>query len=41
VVIFSNNCVPTSYKLGISGLPNFNPGKGTKQLWYDPADGNR
>jgi len=22
-------------------LPNANPGVGTKQLWYDPADGNR
>lgn len=22
-------------------LPSANPGAGTKQLWYDPADGNR
>jgi hypothetical protein len=22
-------------------LPASNPGAGTKQLWYDPADGNR
>ena len=24
-----------------AGLPSSNPGAGTKQLWYDPADGNR
>lgn len=24
-----------------SNLPSANPGAGTKQLWYDPADGNR
>ena len=23
------------------GLPNANPGAGSKQLWYDPADSNR
>lgn len=23
------------------GLPNSNPGAGSKQIWYDPADGNR
>jgi hypothetical protein len=27
--------------VAISNLPAANPGAGTKQLWYDPADGNR
>ena len=27
--------------LKVSGLPAANPGIGTKQLWYDPADANR
>jgi hypothetical protein len=42
-----------SYKLDVAGtingqgalrmpaLPSTNPGAGTKQFWYDPADGNR
>jgi hypothetical protein len=25
----------------IENLPNASPGAGSKQLWYDPADGNR
>src|ERR1051326_8755759 len=28
-----------SYQL--NGLPSSNPGAGTKQIWYDPSDGNR
>ena len=24
-----------------AGLPNANPGAGSKALWYDPADSNR
>jgi hypothetical protein len=27
--------------IALPGLPSTNPGGGTKQLWYDPADGNR
>jgi hypothetical protein len=27
--------------LVVTSLPSSNPGAGTKQLWYDPADGNR
>ena len=27
--------------LQLYNLPSANPGAGTKQLWYDPADGNR
>ena len=30
---------PTSFTT--QNLPSANPGAGTKQLWYDPADGNR
>jgi hypothetical protein len=29
------------YKLTNVGLPSSNPGAGSKQFWYDPADGNR
>jgi hypothetical protein len=25
----------------VLNLPNANPGGGSRQLWYDPADGNR
>jgi hypothetical protein len=28
-------------RVSIPNLPSSNPGVGTKQLWYDPADGNR
>ena len=28
-------------QLQITGLPSSNPGAGSKQFWYDPADGNR
>lgn len=31
----------TTTALSVGGLPNANPGAGTKQFWYDPADGNR
>jgi hypothetical protein len=27
--------------VAVPNLPSANPGAGTKQLWYDPADGNR
>jgi hypothetical protein len=27
--------------LAVDSMPAANPGAGTKQLWYDPADGNR
>ena len=38
---WSGASAPTFYKFGISGLPRSNPGARSKQLWYDPADGNR
>jgi hypothetical protein len=28
-------------KLSVPSLPSSNPGAGTKQFWYDPADGDR
>ncbi len=33
--------VTTTGQIYIPILPSFNPGGGTKQLWYDPADSNR
>jgi hypothetical protein len=27
--------------ISLPGLPSINPGAGTKQLWFDPSDGNR
>lgn len=36
-----NICNLTPSLLSIPQLPSSNPGVGTKQFWYDPADGNR
>lgn len=33
--------IDTNGRIYIYALPGSNPGAGSKQLWYDPADGNR
>jgi hypothetical protein len=45
--IYDNGAGAARFQIGPAGqialyaLPAANPGAGTKQLWYDPADGNR
>jgi len=39
--IFGDGTVQIRNRVVLSNLPSSNPGAGTKQLWYDPADSNR
>lgn len=41
VQIGANGLVQFNYTISTPGMPSANPGVGSKQLWYDPADGNR
>jgi hypothetical protein len=41
VVLQDNQPSEFNRNIRINNLPSSSPGAGTKQLWYDPADGNR
>lgn len=38
---FNAQVSDTSLMLTLKGLPSTNPGAGSNQIWYDPADSNR